>query len=92
MPTPPSLQPYSPKYEAEDPAPLEPHYPLEGEVKPPIKLTLRMHQPLRKARATISPGTEQIVNYIDDVTTFLTDNDIPTEEPPRDTKVTTRFG
>ena len=44
---------------------------VELDEKPPIKLTLRMAQPMRSAKGWISPRTEQLVNYIDNVTTFV---------------------
>ena len=78
-PSPPvmSPQPSSPKYE---PAPQDENSTVlkfkvsdveECEEKPPIKLTLRVAQPMRNVKGWISPRTEQLVNYIDNVTTFI---------------------
>ena len=72
-----SPQPSSPKYE---PTPVEENATVlklkrcdveVADEKPPIKLTLRMAQPMRNAKGWISPRTEQLVNYIDNVTTFI---------------------
>ena len=87
LPPPPSLtlhkpspvmspQPSSPKYEpaAEDSTTVLKFKRCDvesGDEKPPIKLTLRVAQPMRNAKGWISPRTEQLVNYIDDVTTFI---------------------
>lgn len=73
----PVISPSSPKYE---PAPTEDTSTVlkfkrcdveSGDEKPPIKLTLRVAQPMRNAKGWISPRTERLVNYIDNVTTFI---------------------
>lgn len=82
LPPPPSLTlhkpssspPSSPKYEPDLPSAAIMCPDEKTEEKPPIKLTLRMAQPMRNAKGWISPRTEQLVNYIDDVTTFINES------------------
>ena len=84
-----STQPSSPKYEptavheAKNIIKLKRSDIDNTEEKPPIKLTLRMAQPMRNAKGWISPRTEQLVNYIDNVTTFV-DEGVELDTSPGD--------